>query len=165
MTAVAAAILFPTVRDLDPSLPAYAAYTEPHWLIAAGHVGNKMFLASDVIQYACAAGAVVCLVFGLFLGSFRGARRFTILRLFPLCVAMLILVYQAALFRPAMNSDLAEYWQAAEQGDISTAQAARGRFDDAHKPAQRLLGATTICVFVAFLAGAAAIPNKPSKSD
>lgn len=165
MTSVAAAILFPTIRDLDPSLPAYAAYTEPHWRIAAGHVGNKVFLASDIIQYFCAAGTGICLVFGLLLGTFRGARRSMILRLLPLCAAMLILAYQAALLRPTMSNDLADYWQAAEQGDMETTQTAQHRFDEAHWVAEKLIGATTLCVFVAFVAGAAATPNKPSRND
>ena len=42
MTGVAAAIIFPEMRRLDPSLAIYSKYTGDHWLLAAGHIAAML---------------------------------------------------------------------------------------------------------------------------
>ncbi|MGQ0628913.1 MAG: hypothetical protein ACT4PL_12535 [Phycisphaerales bacterium] len=55
MSGVAAAVLFPTLKRLDPTLGAYPKYTGSHWLLAAGHVAEIVFYISDIISFPLSA--------------------------------------------------------------------------------------------------------------
>ena len=58
MTAVVAAVVFPKMRELDPTLPGYPAYDGAHWSLAAGIVAERVFDIGFVIAGVAVAGCI-----------------------------------------------------------------------------------------------------------
>jgi hypothetical protein len=163
MVAAAAAILFPTMRSLAPRLPAFAAYDGDHWRLAAGRVGQQLFLVADVIQFACAlAAAATFLAMAVLLGMARG-RASTILRALALSVAVASAAGQIIVLAPSMNAALRAYWAAALAGDTAAAGIHQAAFNDLHPYATALLAVGAVAVLIALVGAAAAAP--PGASD
>lgn len=161
MTAVAAAVIFPQVRDLEPTLAAYPKYTGEHWLLAAGHIANRIFVIGDTIQAVCAGVA------GLTLAAALVARRFSpfgpaaALRLLGMLVAFGALSYQFGSLRPEMRRDLDNYWLAAADGRNEDADQYQARFRELHPAASRSLTIGGVAALVALMAGAWSLSARP----
>ncbi|MBC7834291.1 MAG: hypothetical protein H7Y88_04220 [Phycisphaerales bacterium] len=151
-TAVAA-IIFPAMKQLEPALPGYAAYTGDHSKLAAGHVGAKLFLAVDLLQLVCAVAGGAALGV-LVLGKSLERRAATTVRLVAFALAAALLTFGLAIFTPSMTRPMREYWAAAERGDNEVALAHRAKFAPRHTTAAGLLFATTGCVGLSLTAGA-----------
>jgi len=147
----AAAIAFPMMRDLDPSLPAYAAYEGPHWSIAAGAVMNRVFALADTLGFVCAciAAATLVVVFVV------RARPLAPMVIRAALVAGALGLAGHAMFvqGPAMRAHLHAYWEAAEAGEDETAAVHKEAFDAMHPRASGLIGAQLIVVLLAFGVG------------
>lgn len=146
MGGVVAALVFPAMRALDPQLPEYAGYSGPHWRIAAGQFAARVFRASDVMQYVCAAVLLVALA-GMWWFRPRDARApwgRTALAL----VAWTLLGYHAFVLSPRMQPSMLRYWAAAKAGDIESAQMFQEAFESDHPAASRLLTATAVTVLL-----------------
>jgi hypothetical protein len=153
LTAAAAAMLFPTMKMLQPALPGYALYTGEHWLIAGGHVVQRMFLALDVAQFAAAlvAGATfgaAVMWFGLSM-----KRVSTFVRVFLLLALIALLAYRMGFLEPEMADNLRRYWAAAAAGDNATALRYKELFDASHPLQSRLLGLTAVLVLALMVGG------------
>lgn len=161
MTAVAAAVIFPQMRELDPTLPGYPKYTGEHWMLAAGHIANRIFVIGDMIQAACAVVA------GLTLAAALMARRFSPfgisagLRMIGMLVAFGSLSYQFGSLRPDMRRNLDQYWVAAQEGRNEDAEMYRTRFRELHPAASRSLAIGGGAVLVALLAGGWSLSARP----
>lgn len=144
MAGVVAAIVFPTMRGLDPRLPEFGSYDGAHWRIAAGQVAAKVFFAADAIQYVC-AGVVVAALVGLWLTHRAGAGAGGVggRTVFAL-VALGLLGYHALVLTPRMRPNMTGYWAAAKAGDNATAERLHGAFDRDHPTATRVLVATAM---------------------
>lgn len=154
MAGVVAGILFPTMKSLDPALPAYAAYTGEHWLIAAGHVGRQMFLVADFVQLGCAllsVGSFASLVLWLGVPMRDPA---TLVRAFSLSTALACVAGQIFVLAPDMNGALARYWSAAAAGDMQAAAAHRDAFTTMHPTSTLLMSLTFVSVLLSMLVGA-----------
>lgn len=154
MTGAAAAVIFPVVKALDPTLPEYAAYTGPHWRLAAGHIASRIFLISDAIQLGC---VILCgLTLGVIvLSSEAWTKPFvTGLRLVALLAAVSLLTYAFAFLGPRMNTNMLTYWEAARNGDNETALAHQTAFDDDHPKASRVMVGSFLCAMLLTTAGA-----------
>lgn len=138
---VAAAVAFPTMRALDPTLGAYPNYTGEHWMLAAGRVAARVFLITDVAQFVCAFLAVV----GFIGATVFGPRSRSWLRFFragALGVAFLLVSYHLLIQGPRMDRDLRAYWDAAAAGDNATATTHQDAFAAQHGAASRIMTAT-----------------------
>ncbi|MFN0011264.1 MAG: hypothetical protein ACKVS8_06420 [Phycisphaerales bacterium] len=146
MTAAAAAIIFPTVKALAPTLPAFSAYTGDHWMVAAGKVADRIFAISDAAQFACAilAGAGLVLARPMGHASWRTLR--TALRITALSAAITALAYQLFVLSPRMSQNLKGYWAAAERGDNTAAASLRAAFNADHPTATIVLGVLAVIV-------------------
>lgn len=153
MAAVVAAVAFPTMRDLGPTLSAYEAYSGEHWPLAAGAVANRVFMIVDAAQLVLAMLAAGTLVF-LAYANQLGGRLVGIVRLLALGIALLTFGVHLFWLRPKMDVDLANYWEAARQGQTETAQEHREGFASKHPTASRLMGATALSALVLGGAGA-----------
>lgn len=134
MTGVTAAVAFPTMKGLAPTLPAYAQYPQAHWPIAAGAVARRVF---DISAYA----QVVCAVLALSAGGLRvvlGPRR-PIARVVWTLLAAACLVWWLAVLTPRMNRTLDTFWEAARTGDTTLAADAKAAFDADHPLASRAI--------------------------
>lgn len=148
---LAAAIAFPTMKALDPRLPAYSAYEGDHWMLAAGKIANRVFEITDGMQMAMAALAVVTAA-GLLAARVCGARSIAgAMWLVVLAVAVGVLGYTLLVLRPAMAVDLHAYWDAALAGDTPAAEASREAFSAEHPMASNLMASTAACVLGALV--------------
>lgn len=170
MTGAAAAVIFPVVKALDPSLPEYAAYTGPHWRLAAGHVASRIFLISDAVQLGC------IIITGLTLGVIAltadawAKPIVTALRIISLLAAISILAYSFAFLGPRMNLNLVNYWDAAKTGDNEAALVYQQAFDKDHPTASRVMVGSFLCALLlttsgAFAASGASNRNTPPRTS
>lgn len=159
-TGAAAAILFPTMKQLDPAIPAYAQYTGEHWVLAAGHAAEKLFLLADIVQFLCALLAIITFI-ALAVSSFsnsKPARTNTsglslLARGTLLSIALACLAGNLIIVAPKMNKALHAYRAAAQQGLTDDALAYRAAFNDLHPVASNLLIITTIATLTALTLG------------
>lgn len=154
MTGAGAAVIFPALRDLDPALPAFAASPGPHWQIAGGHIGQRMFFAGDLIQVAC---VFLVLATGVPLMLGHGAGRLGALRALLMIVLLGVMTTRLGVLGPAMARQLADYWEAARAGDREAAASARAAFDARHPLATGLLGASAALVAALMIASMVSI--------
>lgn len=157
MMGVAAAVAFPTMRGLEPQLPAFAGYPKDHWAIAAGHIMNTLFAVGDWLGLVLGLIALAAIAVPLCVGVRRMATPLGVLRSVATVLAMLIALASLVLMRPGMNADLNEFWAAARAGEVARADVARSRFDAMHPKASLVLSAQAGIVFVALLLSAADI--------
>ncbi len=155
MTGATAALIFPTVRDLAPTLPSHATYTGEHWLIVAGRVAARVFLVSDIVQFTCACvalGTLAGLVVPRMIKSRLGLNEWV--RVLTLGVACVLLAYQLLIMSPAMTTELQLYWAAASQGKNDVAMIHQTAFNTMHPQASRLIGALAFSVLAALIVSA-----------
>lgn len=162
---LAAAIIFPTMKSLDPRLPGYSAYAGDHWMLAAGKVAARIFHAIDIAQLVCAALAV--LTAGLLLGSRTVRPRPLAPMAWLLGLAGSLGVLGAALLwlRPRMDLNLAAYWQHAGAGQTDLAEAARQAFSADHPMASNLMAATALFVLLTLAAAIPAALSRPTAAS
>jgi hypothetical protein len=162
---VCAAIAFPTMRDLDPTLPAFAALPDGHWSIAAGSVMNPVFHILDGASLALAGLALITLVLGAWTRSIRLGSPSGVLRTLALICALGAALYSTMLLRPEMDAHLDGYLTAGREGDIVTALANKDAFDALHPRASMLIGMTLAFGALAFVFGAINALHRPSGSS
>jgi hypothetical protein len=149
LSAVSAAVLFPTMHSLDPRLPAYASYSGPHWSLAAGTVANRIFYISGIVELACAAVAALTL---LAVVATRSLPRWAVaLRLSVaagMVVGWLLRLDQARL----IGVELGGYERAASAGDSVAAEVHRSAIASLHPTATSLMAVTLGLLLLALIA-------------
>lgn len=167
MTGATAAIAFPTLRDLDPSLPAFASYPEDHWSIAAGMVMARVFFVCDAVQLGCGllAGATLGILF--LTGAVARRRAAQVIRAALLAVLLVSLLQYLVFPAREMAQDLQAFWSAAKAGDAETADRHRAAFERAHPGASLRLSLHAIGVLVTMAVGAwaAATPERDAAHE
>ncbi len=156
MTGVAAAVTFPTVKALAPKAGAgFENYTGEHWRLIAGKVAGKLFVISDIVQFSCAALAVVTL--GALVGGSLTKGKLglpMLLRVGTLAIACTVLGGWLLLYSPSMYENLRGYWDAAQAGDNAKAATFQAAFDAAHGTASTLMITCTLAALGALVAAA-----------
>lgn len=164
MSGLVAAIVFPTMRELDPTLGAYPDYAGDHALLGAGQIASRVFFAVDIIQFACASLAlgtvVVLVVTGYSLNTL--ARVF---RVIVLCMTLALLSYHLFLFMPELQRLLNGYWDHAALGDTATADQYKDRFLAHHTTASRILGALTLMVLINLVLACVTLTANPKQNE
>lgn len=146
---LAAAIIFPTMKSLDPRLGEYASYTGDHWMLAAGHVAARIFAATDLAQVVGAAVAGITAACMVASRQADPRRAWSRAWLGCLVISGALLVVQVAWLRPTMDADLHRYWDHARAGDNAAAEGARAAFSRRHPTASNLMAGTAVCVLAA----------------
>ncbi len=147
MSGVVAAIVFPQMRTLEPTLASYPDYEGDHSLLAGGLIASKVFLAVDFIQFVCAALALLTLSIMIFAG-YQINTIARLLRLMVLCATLALLSYHLFLFMPQLTLTLTGYWDFAAAGDTAQADQFKDRFLESHSSASRILATLTIAVLI-----------------
>lgn len=147
MSGVVAAIVFPLMRTLEPTLGAYPDYEGDHALLAAGRVASSVFFAVDTIQFVCATLALFTLAALVAMGYTlnTGAR---VLRVIVLCMTLALLSYHIFFFMPELTNTLNAYWANAAEGNTGLADTFKDRFLESHSSASRILRALTLMVLI-----------------
>jgi len=149
MTAAVAAVIFPEMKELAPSVESFSAYPKDHWVIAAGRVMGRVFTILDWAQIAC---ALLALVSAALLVVMKDARRWR--RLFVTLAPAAALVWYALMVAQPMHADLAGFWDAARSGNVEAADAYRGAFDARHPVASDAMGAIMLLALGALMISA-----------
>lgn len=150
---LAVAVVFPTMKELDPMVPGFAASPGDHWLIAGGHVGRTVFAIADRVQPVCVVVAVVALA-GLTRMRCVG-RAWLAARWALVGGAGVMAVVSGVWLSPRMDQNLVSFWDAARAGRAAEAAVFRSAFDSDHPKASTLLSATAGCVLLAIGVAAA----------
>lgn len=154
MAGLCAGLTFATSKDMQPTLPSFANFPDEHWRIAGGQIAQRIFVASDIVQLACAAIAVAALgAISLWGRSWFTPRRMVV-RVITLALPMCVLSYQLLVLAPRMDTNLRNYWASAQAGEVDKARAFRAAFEEDHPTASKVLSATCALALVAFIAAA-----------
>lgn len=149
-----AAVVFPTMKSVNPTLPDFPGFEADHWKIAAGVVQQRIFVVSDIVQLIAAAAAFLTL--GLRLSGWgvprAQRRRATLVRALAVAAAMLLLSYHLLILAPRLSLNIAEYYEHARAGRVPEARASQALFDADHPAASRILTVTAACVLTALCA-------------
>ncbi len=154
--AVSAAIMFPTMRELDPRLPDFAGFGGEHWKLAAGRAQSNIFIWADFIQLGAAALAFLTLGLRLIgAGVARAPRRAaTAIRTLGVGAGVVLVACNLMILSPRMNPHLRAYWQLAREGQTVEANAEATEFSSYHPAATTVHGGTAVAVLVALVSGA-----------
>lgn len=163
MTGVAAAIIFPSIKELRPQLPDYAGYTGEHWLVTAGHPASRIFFASDAAQFTFACLAIVTMCVLLFVVKIPLRRPAAVVRLLALVVALGAFGYYFLVLAPRMQLNLRGFWEAAIQGNNTEAMKFKAIFDGDHPVSRTLMAVIAGSVLASFISGVwTAVTHDPS---
>ena len=159
-----AAIVFPTARELDPTLPAYAAYDGSHADLAAGFLQNRVFALADGVQFL---GAVLALATTILLVGFMDLplrRISSAVRLCGLGLALGLLSFYLLMLMPRMQENVRTYWAAAAAGQLDAAASSKAAFDADHPTASNTLKLIGVSVLVTIV-GAGWSASTPGSTD
>lgn len=148
-----AAIVFPTMRGLDPHLPEFEKYQGEHWRIAGGRVAQQVFLLTDIAQFVCATVTIATLVCMLTLFGLPKRRTATVVRALSLGVALACAAGLIIIVAPQFNAALKLHWAAAAAGNAAEAAKHKEVLDRLHPISSWLMSGTAGAVLVALLAG------------
>ncbi len=154
MTAAAAAVIFPTLKQLAPRLPDYQRVPEEgHWLLAAGHVAFGIFSVADRVQVVCAVVTAVTSVFLARACSFAPSLTGRV-RTVSVLAALLLVTYYLLVLQPRMTSHLHEHWRLSALGQVEDARVHEAAFRNDHPTSSRVLGALLLSTLTALVLGA-----------
>lgn len=153
MVGATAAIAFPEMKELQPSLPDFSAVPEDNWSIAAGKVMFPAFFICDVIQFVSAMLAIVSFILVFVKRRTGPGAAVRGLRLLLMTILMASLGYYMVALTPAMNDSLNSYWNAARTGDLEQAATHKATFDALHPKASAALRINALLVLLAMTLG------------
>lgn len=157
---LAAARLFPNIRELDASAGGvYAGYAGDGPSLLAGLLAADIFQIADIGQFAGAtislATLIVLLIMGLPVRSLSSAAR-----VLGVGLAMGLVSYKLFVLDPRMQVELRSYWEAAALNEVDRAEQHRSAFSTDHPAAANVMRFTGLCLLLA-LGGAAWGPPRP----
>jgi hypothetical protein len=160
MSGVVAAIVFPLMRELDPTLGAYPDYQGDHALLAAGRVASNVFFVVDLVQFVCASLALATIVVLVVCGySLNTVAR--VLRVIVLCMTLALLSYHLLLFMPGLMSMLQGYWDNAGAGNTEVADRFKEEFLAQHDKASNILGLLALMVTANIVVAGVTLTARP----
>lgn len=150
MGAVVAAIIFPTMRELDPTLGLFQAYRGAHADLGAGYIQARVFFAVDILQFVGAFVGGIALAVSIFVRHALRTRA-SFVRSVLFAAAALVFAYQFFMLAPRMDQNAQDYWRAAEAGDTQAAERSRDAFSADHPTATRVFGLIGVLVLSSFV--------------
>lgn len=140
---VAAAIAFPTMKKLNPTLADFGAVGD-HWSIAAGSVFQPMFIG--MLIFATGAGILASVIAVMGIRGLTGLRRKLLITL----VLLATLSAAGTLFvARGMRANWLTFIEAAKAGDTTAAATARAAFDKDHPLSSSLLKGQAVVLLLA----------------
>lgn len=159
VSAAAAAVAFPTMRALDPTLGAYAAFPGEHWPIAAGEVMFKVFQITDMIAVVCAVLVVGSLVAAIVTGRLPLRRLSVMFRVAMTLAIVAVLSFNMFVLMPRMVHNVGEFWSAARAGELERAGEYRVLFNNDHPNARKLSETLMVFILVSMVATGASMTD------
>lgn len=176
MTGAAAAMTFPIIKSLTPTLPGFSAFPNDagqHSVILAGHLVSRFFLVSDAVQFACASVCIATLGFLIARRRASGAAASLVGRTALMGLAVVLVCYELFILAPTMATNMQRYWSSAKAGELAAAAQAKAAFDADHPVATTILASTAGVVALLLLLAAwprtvandVASPPRPVEQD
>lgn len=163
-SALAAAIAFPTMKALRPTLAGYAS-PEEHYLIAAGSVAQRVFFAADVVHFSAALVALASLGASVLIFGTPARRTATVIRTLSLSVAVAALASLLLIVTPKVVSSAGAHWAALKSGDVAAAAMHKASMDEVHPIASRLMGVMGVSVLISLSAAAWSLARKDDAGE
>lgn len=157
LSAASAAVVFPLMRALGPSLPKFAPLPDGHATLLAGRLMATVFFMQDLIELLACAGVVAILFMHLAVFRMPARSPSNVVRLLAAAVLLASVSYEVFVLAPRMNDHLRHYWSAAETGETDRAQVERTAFLADHPQATRMMLITLGALVVMIFASAAAL--------
>lgn len=158
--AVAAPIVFRTVREANPRLPDIAsALSDQHGTLLAGSIVGNILERLSMIQLIC--GGVVLVAWGAqyFLIELGGSLRAAMfVRLILIVFALGIVAYDAFVLSPRIRHERQQFVEHADEPEV--AEGAKARFDAAHRLSVNLLMMLLFVLLGLVLFSGAIIPER-----
>lgn len=161
-TGVAAAIAFPTMRDLNPTLPSLEGLDD-QWMLVAGQVMARVFSATAVVELLCLTIAAIAFVSEIALSPRPRRGRSLAVRSVALLALVIVYAHNLGVLQPRMNTNFQNIFTSAEQGDLAGAKSARAAFGADHPAASRELGAIAALSLVGALMSGWSIGHKDDR--
>lgn len=151
-SALAAAVVFPTMKALQPRLPDYAAYAGDHALIAGGSVAQRVFLIADIIQFPASLIAVITLAIPVVFMGASLKRPAGVARTLAMGIAVAAFASLLFIVTPQLNAATTAHWAAMKLNDAPEIARHKAAVDEIHPIASRLMGAMGLSVLTALIA-------------
>lgn len=164
-SALFAAILFPTMKQLDPHIAGLPEGVQEHWRLAAGKIAGPIFELVGGLQrvFVAITFLALCLLWSCVLEIPPAARKLRSIAWIPLAATALATDF--LVIRP-MASHLAQFWTSVQANDLATAQHHRSVFDNLHHYSTTMLGATAaLLVLTIAIAGFTLQTASPIQQD
>ncbi len=163
ISGAAAAVVFPTLRDMNVSVPGLSPMVEKdHFRFAAGAVAQRVFLITDILSFACALAAATSLLAMVVWLQVPVARSSMYIRALALGVALASLAAMLFVVTPQINTAAQLHLAAAKSGDLAAAALHRQAVDDLHPIASYLMGAEFFGALIAAFVGAWSVVASPA---
>ncbi|MGJ8635368.1 MAG: hypothetical protein ACSHX5_00790 [Phycisphaerales bacterium] len=146
LSGVVAAVIFPMMGKLKPTLGSYPGYEGDHSTLTAGIVAGNIFLGVDTAQFVCASLALGSFI-AMIIKGYAISSLTRVLRSVLLLMTMGVLSYHLFLLMPGMTDDLSNYWEAAKLGDTEVADFFKDSFMSNHEKAANSLKGLLVGVF------------------
>lgn len=164
MSGVVAAIVFPLMRKLEPTLALYPEYTGDHAMLAGGRVASSVFFAVDFIQFVCASLALTTIVI-MIVAGYQINTIARLLRVMVIFATLALLSYHLFIFMPKLTLTLRGYWDFASAGDTTQADMFKDRFLASHKAASRILSTLTLAVLTNIILAGWTLTASPKETQ
>lgn len=155
LAATAAAIIFPTVKALDPELYTFAKYTGEHWRITAGIPAQKIFFSADIVQLICAALAcagMIVLIVTRAVEPWNHRVTSGMIRSIPLTIVMMLFGVHLFFISPSMSSNWVQFLAHAKAGEMELATPFQEKFASMHPVSTKILGSLLVALLITLLA-------------
>lgn len=152
MSGLVAAVAFPAMKALNPTIPEYAAYPFEHWKIAAGLLARTVFDLSAVMQWGLATITFIALAFRVV--SDPPPRKLPLARIILACASAAALATWRLGIAPGMDANLDGFLGAARAGEKLVADTHRNGFNAAHPLVSRVMMLLAVALLAAIVATA-----------
>lgn len=160
-SALVAAVAFPAMKSLAPTLPGYAEPSQ-HYLIAAGTIAQRVFLIADIVNFVAGIVALATLGTSILILATPARRPAIIVRSLSVTIAIACLASLLLIVTPRVVDASTRHWGALKSGELAAAQTHKAALDDVHPIASRLTGGMAFCVVIALIAGVWSITSGPT---
>lgn len=162
MSGAVAAMIFPTMRDLDPTFALFAAYSGDHSPLGAGFIQARVFAAADIVQFTAASIVLLSFIVAVLLRRSLG-KPITMIRGTLIACAAVMLSYHLFILAPRMDQHARDYWSFAQTGQNDLAQQAHDAFMSDHPAARRTMLFIALFSVASFVASGLAVgaPVRP----
>lgn len=147
-----AALAFPILKSLHPTLPDYPSFQDQHYLIAAGSVAQRGFLIADLVQFPASIIAVITLAVPVVFMNAPIKRPAGIVRMLTVAVALAACASLLLIVTPQLTAATQAHWAAMKAGDAAAVARHKASVDEIHPVASRLTGTMAISVLIALIA-------------